>query len=615
MPVQGKTYREVMKRIEQEPHQVDLLVIDRETDEAFASRREKPSGQADGVLRRWTPARPPRPTIGTASQQATRGRLERTAAPGPNVAEREITASSERHHYVAEDGTLIEYREPSFLRRSDHVPVFTAPRTARPHMHSGSSSLTSMSMTSSGAITPLDPGEGLRLCHLVKWSNFDGYGFAMTPDRRRTGHFIAHVDIGGPAHLGGLRKRDRIVEVNGYDVEGQSYRDVVNRIKEDPTRVELLVIDRETDEEFARRRQRPSSLADSVVQRWTPTERPLSVPGAAKTQVCTGHSIMSAVACYRLTITSGCAHGQGQHSLYFWLLQGAPKSPVSSALPSLAVTGNTSCVFSSVPNNQQAKPAASSKPAACSYNTDSQKQRIESQGTPSKTVPSEPLPVQEGALSLQNVPKDCGISRDNVDTLPAIKYEPRYRAQQSAKPDTVAPSERSPHAPPSKVATESPFVSPELNDSGWFPLSLTKNAADYFSIADEQSGNPSAPFTPTHSGTPSPFGSPSRSPASATPSAAGPSDSSAQRGRRHSSPWCPAAPVALQAPYVPIVSVSYKDQPTTYAPGYSDFFTMYSGYASRAPLSSATEAPSSQVQQQGCTNTSRQASSETTDAS
>ncbi|KAL3200015.1 hypothetical protein MRX96_043648 [Rhipicephalus microplus] len=60
----------------------------------------------------------------------------------------------------------------------------------------------------------------------------------------------------------GCGKRDRIVEVNGESVEGASYRDVVNRIKLDPGKVALLVIDRETDEAFARQNRTPNSRDD-----------------------------------------------------------------------------------------------------------------------------------------------------------------------------------------------------------------------------------------------------------------------------------------------------------------------------------------------------------------
>ncbi|KAL1479776.1 hypothetical protein MTO96_051580 [Rhipicephalus appendiculatus] len=134
-------------------------------------------------------------------------------------------------------------------------------------------------------MTVQEPGEGLRLCHLSKWPNFEGYGFAVNADRHRKGQFVAHVDFGSPAHLGGLRKKDRILEVNGESVEGASYRDVVNRIKLDPSKVALLVIDRETDEAFARQRRTPNSREDCMVECRTPPAQPPSyaiAPGSRR---------------------------------------------------------------------------------------------------------------------------------------------------------------------------------------------------------------------------------------------------------------------------------------------------------------------------------------------
>ncbi|XP_075529154.1 uncharacterized protein LOC142560739 isoform X1 [Dermacentor variabilis] len=116
--------------------------------------------------------------------------------------------------------------------------------------------------------------DGLRLCHLSKWPNFDGYGFNLHADKKRQGHFIGQVDPGSPAELGGLRKNDRLVEVNGLSVEGESHREIIERIKQDPTRVDLLVVDREADEAFARRKQKPSSQSEGVVRRRTPAQQP-----------------------------------------------------------------------------------------------------------------------------------------------------------------------------------------------------------------------------------------------------------------------------------------------------------------------------------------------------
>lgn len=68
---------------------------------------------------------------------------------------------------------------------------------------------------SSGTIN-LDQPPEVRLCHLLIWSIYDGYGFytAYNAD----GCFIRNVEPNSPAQLGGLRDYDRIVEINGKQV-------------------------------------------------------------------------------------------------------------------------------------------------------------------------------------------------------------------------------------------------------------------------------------------------------------------------------------------------------------------------------------------------------------
>ena len=52
-----------------------------------------------------------------------------------------------------------------------------------------------------------------RLCHIVKWPDFDGYGFNLHAEKNRPGQFIGKVDPGSPAEMAGLREGDKIVEV------------------------------------------------------------------------------------------------------------------------------------------------------------------------------------------------------------------------------------------------------------------------------------------------------------------------------------------------------------------------------------------------------------------
>lgn len=124
----------------------------------------------------------------------------------------------------------------------------------------------------------------VRLCMLRTWpKHFDGYGFNLHAEKSKTsttangnttggsgsglpfsgGQYIGKVDRGSPAESAGLREGDRIVQVDGVDIEGETHSKVVARIKkgsapEDPddattdpdnavSRCSLLVVDRRAD--------------------------------------------------------------------------------------------------------------------------------------------------------------------------------------------------------------------------------------------------------------------------------------------------------------------------------------------------------------------------------
>lgn len=76
--------------------------------------------------------------------------------------------------------------------------------------------------------TNLDQPPELRLCHLLTWSNYDGYGFytAYNAD----GCFIRNVEPNSPAQLGGLRDYDRVIEINGKQVNAKDRDFVVKQI-------------------------------------------------------------------------------------------------------------------------------------------------------------------------------------------------------------------------------------------------------------------------------------------------------------------------------------------------------------------------------------------------
>lgn len=71
-----------------------------------------------------------------------------------------------------------------------------------------------------------------------------GYGFNLHGERNvQAGQTISAVDDGSEAQKAGLRVGDKVIEVNGLNVEKMSHSDVVKRIKTNPNEVSMLVVD------------------------------------------------------------------------------------------------------------------------------------------------------------------------------------------------------------------------------------------------------------------------------------------------------------------------------------------------------------------------------------
>ncbi|KAM9346110.1 Na(+)/H(+) exchange regulatory cofactor NHE-RF1 [Symphorus nematophorus] len=85
-----------------------------------------------------------------------------------------------------------------------------------------------------------------RLCTLEKGDN--GYGFHLHGEKGKTGQFIRLVEPDSPAETSGLRAGDRLVFVNGDDVENESHQQVVSRIRATVGRLELIVVDPDTEQ-------------------------------------------------------------------------------------------------------------------------------------------------------------------------------------------------------------------------------------------------------------------------------------------------------------------------------------------------------------------------------
>uniref|UniRef100_A0A3Q3J0B4 PDZ domain-containing protein n=1 Tax=Monopterus albus TaxID=43700 RepID=A0A3Q3J0B4_MONAL len=115
-----------------------------------------------------------------------------------------------------------------------------------------------------------------RLCHLVK--SEAGYGFNLHSDRSRPGQYIRSLDPGSPADHAGLRPQDRLIEVNGVNIEGMRHAEVVAFIKKGGDETWLLVVDPDTDEHFKRRGVIPTTM---MVRPYPPNPK---INGSSTTQ-------------------------------------------------------------------------------------------------------------------------------------------------------------------------------------------------------------------------------------------------------------------------------------------------------------------------------------------
>ena len=119
-----------------------------------------------------------------------------------------------------------------------------------------------------------DDAPAPRLCHLIKWADFDGYGFNLHAERSNPGQFIGKIDDHSPAQMAGLREGDRIVEVNGVNIANENHRQVVERIKANPIEAKLLVVDPEADLWYREQDLVIKSSQLNVIYMKTPVPRP-----------------------------------------------------------------------------------------------------------------------------------------------------------------------------------------------------------------------------------------------------------------------------------------------------------------------------------------------------
>jgi len=64
-----------------------------------------------------------------------------------------------------------------------------------------------------------------RLCHIVQGPN--GYGFHLHGEKSKSGQKVRKVEADSPAEHAGLKSGDRIIAVNGKNVEEESHQQVL----------------------------------------------------------------------------------------------------------------------------------------------------------------------------------------------------------------------------------------------------------------------------------------------------------------------------------------------------------------------------------------------------
>lgn len=109
-----------------------------------------------------------------------------------------------------------------------------------------------------------------RLCHIKKWPDFQGYGFNLHAEKDRKGQYIGQIDAGSPAEAGGLKDGDRIIEINGSNIEEDSHQQVIQKIKAGGDETHMLVLDRAADNYYKSKGINVNGRMDNVRTITTP---------------------------------------------------------------------------------------------------------------------------------------------------------------------------------------------------------------------------------------------------------------------------------------------------------------------------------------------------------
>ncbi|KAM9320397.1 Na(+)/H(+) exchange regulatory cofactor NHE-RF3 [Gastrophryne carolinensis] len=105
-----------------------------------------------------------------------------------------------------------------------------------------------------------------RLCYLVK--DKGSFGFSLKCVKGASGVFLESLAEGGVAFKAGIQAEDRLIEVNGKNVESLPYDQIVALVRESGEAVMFLVVDKATDDHF--KQQKKKITADQATTRLLP---------------------------------------------------------------------------------------------------------------------------------------------------------------------------------------------------------------------------------------------------------------------------------------------------------------------------------------------------------
>ncbi|XP_072299574.1 Na(+)/H(+) exchange regulatory cofactor NHE-RF2 [Eucyclogobius newberryi] len=217
--VERETHHQVVQRIKAVENETRLLVVDQETDESLRSLRLTATEEM---------------AIHGAGPQSSSSSSTPAPSPRPSTPSAPSTPTKKR-----ENGSVAKQPVQKPTRR---VPSKAAKKEAQAQIEAEAQAQRELSQT---------PDLSPRLCHMARTEK--GYGFNLHSDRSRPGQYIRSLDPGSPADQAGLRPQDRLVEVNGVNIEGMRHADVVAFIKRGGDETWLLVVDLPTDQHFKRR--------------------------------------------------------------------------------------------------------------------------------------------------------------------------------------------------------------------------------------------------------------------------------------------------------------------------------------------------------------------------